>query len=228
MGRLKLLGKGSKRPTTANDTPAAATPVAPLEIKDVRPYLLRSHPFLNKMLTSSLSQARSIEEQQQQLALDTVFSQPLMPCPLVEAPRIDYDPDMAIIISEEADDTWSVRYRGLVGTSYEDMAVLEQKSPFWLLDFLLGNRTSVKEPPKVVRFLLRYSPIDSVLTFSSLAVLRSRAVEGRQRQRTHSSRAPERVRSLPLVRLPRLRWLFLLYQKRPLDRQPKPPSPQSL
>lgn len=69
----------------------------------------------------------------------------------MEAPPIQYAPDMAIIISEETGDAWSVKYRGLVGTSYEDMGVLEQKAPLWLLDFLLGNRIPAKEPVKVVR-----------------------------------------------------------------------------
>lgn len=35
MGRLKFLGKGTKKPNSMADTPAAATPVAPLEITDV-------------------------------------------------------------------------------------------------------------------------------------------------------------------------------------------------
>ncbi|GAA5887701.1 hypothetical protein JCM6882_001502 [Rhodosporidiobolus microsporus] len=127
MGRLKFLGKGSKKAPNAQETPAPTTPVATTAVKD----------------------DRTIEEQQQQQILDSVFSHPLSPCPLVDAPRIAYHPDMAIIISEEAGDTWTVSYRGLVGTAYSDMAILEQKSPLWLLDFLLGNRILLKEPPKV-------------------------------------------------------------------------------
>ncbi|GAA6023731.1 hypothetical protein JCM10207_000238 [Rhodosporidiobolus poonsookiae] len=126
MGRLRLLGKGSKK-STAAEAPALTTPVVETVQED----------------------GRTIEEQQQQFILDTVFSQPLAPCPLVDAPRIRYDPDMAVIISEELGDAWSVKYRGLVGTSYEDRAVLEQNAPLWLLDFLLGNRTFVKDPVKV-------------------------------------------------------------------------------
>ncbi|GAA5976777.1 hypothetical protein JCM11641_000868 [Rhodosporidiobolus odoratus] len=126
MGRLKMLGKGSKRPSTASETPVPATPIA-----------------------TAVVDGRSIEEQQQQIILDTLFAQPLAPCPLLDAPRLQYDPDMAIIISEETGDAWNVKYRGLVGTSFHDMAVLEQKAPFWLLDFLLSNRVSTKEPAKV-------------------------------------------------------------------------------
>ncbi|GAA5835256.1 hypothetical protein JCM11251_006661 [Rhodosporidiobolus azoricus] len=126
MGRLKLLGKGSRKASIAQEAPAPA-PLASAVVKD----------------------NRSIEEQQQQQILDSVFGHPLAPCPLLDAPRISYNPDMAVIISEEAGDTWSVIYRGLVGTAYADLAILEQKSPLWLLDFLLGNRILLKEPVKV-------------------------------------------------------------------------------
>ncbi|BGP12717.1 hypothetical protein JCM10213_008855 [Rhodosporidiobolus nylandii] len=127
MGRLKMLGKGSKRPSAAPETPTLATPAAPTPVHD----------------------RRSLEEQQQQQILDSVFSHPLAPCPLIDAPPIRYHPNMAVIISEEAGDAWSVKYRGLVGTTYEDMSVLEQKAPLWLLDFLLGNRVHLKEAAKV-------------------------------------------------------------------------------
>ncbi|GAA5905207.1 uncharacterized protein JCM6883_006320 [Sporobolomyces salmoneus] len=126
MGRLKMLGKGSKRSTTATELPTIATTITQPVVDD-----------------------RPIEEQQQSRVLDSVFSRPLAPCPLVDAPRIRYDPDMAIIISEETSDAWAVKYRGLVGTSYEDMAVLEQNAPLWLLDFLLGNRVNCRDPAKV-------------------------------------------------------------------------------
>lgn len=99
-------------------------------------------------------QNRPLDVRQQEYILETVFSRPLAPCPLVDAPRLSYDPDMAVIISEETGDAWSVKYRGLVGTSYEDVPVLEQNAPLWLLDFLLGNRTMQKEPVKVVSSIL--------------------------------------------------------------------------
>ncbi|BGP04746.1 hypothetical protein JCM10049v2_000548 [Rhodotorula toruloides] len=127
MGRLRFLGKNSKKASAQADSQPAAAPVLPPVVHD----------------------GRSLEEQQQQQILDTVFARPLAPCPFVEAPPTQYAPDMAIIISEETGDAWSVKYRGLVGTSYEDMGVLEQKAPLWLLDFLLGNRIPAKEPVKV-------------------------------------------------------------------------------
>ncbi|GAA5947003.1 hypothetical protein JCM3765_002113 [Sporobolomyces pararoseus] len=126
MGRLKMLGKGSKRANTSTELPTIATTI-----------------------TQPIVDDRPIEVQQQSRVLDAVFSRPLAPCPLVDAPRIRYDPDMAIIISEETSDAWAVKYRGLVGTSYEDMSVLEQKAPLWLLEFLLGNRVNLRDPAKV-------------------------------------------------------------------------------
>lgn len=79
-----------------------------------------------------------------------------------------------MIISEETGDAWSVKYRGLVGTSYEDVPVLEQNAPLWLLDFLLGNRTVQKEPVKVVsgsRCILVYASTEALN--STLAPCRS-------------------------------------------------------
>ena len=164
MGRLRAFGKNSKKASTAPESQPLATPITQTLPADVRhspslcspscgvPSSLLNADILT--LPPSLvarSQNRTLEEQQQQAILDTVFAHPLAPCPLVDAPRISYDPDMAIILSEETGDAWSVKYRGLVGTSYEDMSVLEQKAPFWLLDFLLGNRTHVKDALKVVR-----------------------------------------------------------------------------
>ncbi|GAA5883735.1 hypothetical protein JCM3774_001666 [Rhodotorula dairenensis] len=125
MGRLRMLGKNQKK--NSADVQPITTPTVSQVIEDTRP----------------------LEVRQQEHILETVFSRPLAPCPLVDAPRLSYDPDMAIIISEETGDAWSVKYRGLVGTSYEDMPVLEQNAPLWLLDFLLGNRTLQKEPVKV-------------------------------------------------------------------------------
>lgn len=59
---------------------------------------------------------------------------------------------MAVIISEEKDQgaAWQVTYRGLVGTGRADLTSLEQHSPLWLLDFLLGNRILAREPVKIV------------------------------------------------------------------------------
>lgn len=155
MGRLKMLGKGSKRTTTSSELPTIATTI-----------------------TQPIVDDRPIEEQQQSRVLDSVFSRPLAPCPLVDAPRIRYDPDMAIIISEETSDAWAVKYRGLVGTSYEDMSVLEQKAPLWLLDFLLGNRVNLRDPAKVVSGSFA-CPQESPLTRSFLPVVRSSALERR-------------------------------------------------
>ncbi|GJN91586.1 hypothetical protein Rhopal_004609-T1 [Rhodotorula paludigena] len=127
MGRLRAFGKTSKKASNAPEAQSLATPI----------------------LQPIVADNRTIEEQQQQQVLDSVFAHPLTPCGRIEAPPLRYDPDMAIIISEEMGDAWTVKYRGLVGTSYDDMSVLEQKAPRWLLEFLLGNRTPFKEPAKV-------------------------------------------------------------------------------
>lgn len=76
-----------------------------------------------------------------------------MPASSVDAPDLDLDQDMAVIISEEKDQgaAWQVTYRGLVATGRSDLAALEQNSPLWLLDFVLGNRVMPRDPVKIVR-----------------------------------------------------------------------------
>ncbi|KAK4058019.1 hypothetical protein OIO90_000758 [Microbotryomycetes sp. JL221] len=131
MGRFKMLGKGSKRPTIDTDVPASSSPVivTPVEPKDTRP----------------------LEEQQQHLILETIFSRPLTPATYLDAPPLHLPHDIAINISEEKDQgaAWQVTYRGLVGTGRADLSALEQKAPLWLMDFLLGNRVLTREPIKV-------------------------------------------------------------------------------
>ncbi|KAM0793263.1 hypothetical protein ACM66B_000725 [Microbotryomycetes sp. NB124-2] len=130
MGRLKMLGKSSKRPTIDTDV-SSASPVivTPVEPKDTRP----------------------IEEQQQHMILETIFSRPLVPPGYLEAPPLHLPHDIAINISEEKDQgaAWQVTYRGLVGTGRADLSALEQKAPMWLMDFLLGNRVLTREPVKL-------------------------------------------------------------------------------
>ncbi|KAM0745659.1 WD40 repeat-like protein [Meredithblackwellia eburnea MCA 4105] len=134
MGRLRLLGKSSKRPSTGEVFESSqAAPVVPETPGD---------DPLSKL---------SIEERQQHRILEAVLSGPLVPCPLLDAPSLRYQDDMAVLISEETPDAsaWAVTYRGLIGTAREDVHVLEQKAPFWLLDFLLGNRIVAKDPVKI-------------------------------------------------------------------------------
>ncbi|KAL8278770.1 hypothetical protein RQP46_008839 [Phenoliferia psychrophenolica] len=136
MGRLRMIGKSSKRPTTG-------------EVFDQGP-VPENRP-VEETLGQEPKVVRTLEEEQQYQILDLVLSLPLTPCPTYEAPQLRFRPDMAILISEETPDAaaWGVTYRGIIGTSSEDVCVLEQKAPFWLLEFLLGNRIPVKDPVKI-------------------------------------------------------------------------------
>lgn len=57
------------------------------------------------------------------------------------------------MISEQTDRAqaagYTVVFRGLVGTAGTDSHVLEQELPLFVLDFLLGNKTFLKEPVKI-------------------------------------------------------------------------------
>lgn len=83
----------------------------------------------------------------QQEIVQSVLLRPFQPCGLAEAPKLELPPETAILISEEGTEsgTWEVTYRGLVSTTEEDWHVLESVSPGWLLEFLWGNRTILKD-----------------------------------------------------------------------------------
>ena len=77
------------------------------------------------------------------------------------------------MIAEETGDgsAWAVTYRGLTSTTKEDVHVIEQTAPLWLLDFLLGNRVQLRDPVKIVslHFYSRggsSSMLDSLLCYS--------------------------------------------------------------
>ncbi|KAK4699804.1 WD repeat-containing protein 48, partial [Phenoliferia sp. Uapishka_3] len=143
MGRLRGLGKSSKRPATGEV----------FEQKSEQETMAIVDESGGNKITHFCrpSQIRTVEEEQQHQILEMVFSLPLTPCPSVDAPYLRYPRDMAVLISEETPDAsaWGVTYRGIIGTSSEDVHVLEQKAPFWLLDFLLGNRVPAKDPVKI-------------------------------------------------------------------------------
>ena len=83
--------------------------------------------------------------------LEQLFAKPLTPLSWRETPRLPFAPDMAIILSESSADagSWEVIYRGLVRSTSDDVAVLEDRGPVWLLDFLLGNRVVARDPVKL-------------------------------------------------------------------------------
>lgn len=84
--------------------------------------------------------------------LEQILAKPITPCPPEEAPPLRLSPQMAVMIAEETGDgsAWAVTYRGLTGTTKEDVHFIEHVAPLWLLDFLLGNRVLLRDPVKIV------------------------------------------------------------------------------
>lgn len=80
--------------------------------------------------------------------------------PINEAPLLSYDPSTGVTISLKLPDAvgHSVVYRGLVATGAMDMRVLEQTLPLYVLDWLLGNKCIVKDPPKISFILSPWDP----------------------------------------------------------------------
>ncbi|CAG8682200.1 15004_t:CDS:10, partial [Acaulospora morrowiae] len=75
---------------------------------------------------------------------------------LNEAPEIQIPPHTTIIISEETPEasTYVDLYRGTVGSLDKDAEIIEKKAPAWLIEFLIKNKVSPKEPTKI-GFILR-------------------------------------------------------------------------
>lgn len=85
--------------------------------------------------------------------IQSIFSKPFQPIGEMDAPKIKLTSDIMILISEAGNESgaWEVRYRGLVKEDEDedeaeaDWMALEMVGPGWLLEYLLGNRTIIKE-----------------------------------------------------------------------------------
>lgn len=150
LGRLKALSRGQRRrqsqdPSAGIGSAGAACGSGASSTGSLSgPRLRRSQttPELGPEQVLALERSRA-----QQEIVQSVLLRPFQPCGLAEAPKLELPPETAILISEEGTEsgTWEVTYRGLVSTTEEDWHVLESVSPGWLLEFLWGNRTILKD-----------------------------------------------------------------------------------
>lgn len=95
--------------------------------------------------------------------LEELFGKPLAPASLQEMPRLPLPQDTAVIISQSSADagSWEAVYRGLVSCTEHDTEVLEQTAPMWLLDCLLSNHVTARDPVKLSFTLSPWKPADS-------------------------------------------------------------------
>lgn len=143
LSRFKSFGRPKRGADKTQDTDIPSAPPTPAAV-DVAESAA-DHPLAHL----------SPEQRLQRETVDAILARPIQPCGPIDAPPLSLPPDMPILISEESHDSgaWEVTYRGLVRTTEDDMSMLEATMPAWLLELLLGNRTVVKEAPKVAFML---------------------------------------------------------------------------
>ncbi|KAI5123015.1 hypothetical protein M0805_007636 [Coniferiporia weirii] len=124
MGRLKNLGKSSRRAATEVDN----TPTL-------------EHPFNES--NGNDTEDRLLSPSPPKTLIQRLKSQPFTPPSSSEIPTLAIPTDVAIIVSEDLSSGWTPVYRGSVGSTADDVRTLEDTLPEWLLEFLLAN----KAPP---------------------------------------------------------------------------------
>ncbi|KAH9475511.1 UBP9-binding protein [Psilocybe cubensis] len=133
MGRLRNFGKIGKRPVS--DVPNVsnvATPTAETP-----------HP----------ADGRTTVEIER-TPLQTLLSAPLTPPSSADAPLHPLSPQTIVLISEEAQPSYTTLYRRDVAHIHEDIEALENAMPMWLTEYLLLNKIPLSTPLAKLSFVL--------------------------------------------------------------------------
>ncbi|TFY58900.1 hypothetical protein EVJ58_g6121 [Rhodofomes roseus] len=136
MGRLKALGKGTKRQASEA---GASTPGGTLQGTD-----------------SATTNVGETTQAASKSPAQSLLSGPINPPPASDAPPLPISPYTPLIISEEAVSGWTTIYRGQVASAASDVRTLEEVMPFWLLEYLLANRAPSVTVTKISFVLLPF------------------------------------------------------------------------
>lgn len=81
----------------------------------------------------------------------TTLPGPFTPPSWYEIPRVHFTDALVYYLAEESTDTaaWPVTYRALVSATSEQVPVLEQSLPPWVINLLLYNQIPLAQPPKI-------------------------------------------------------------------------------
>ncbi|KDR71860.1 hypothetical protein GALMADRAFT_253641 [Galerina marginata CBS 339.88] len=133
IGRLKSFGKITKRPVS--DIPNMSTLPTPAEIP-------------NEV------DASAAQVQVELTPLQKILAGPLNPPASVDAPLYPLAPNTTVLISEEAQPSYTTIYRRNVGNIHNDVEAVETAMPIWLAEYLLLNRTPPLAPLTKLSFVL--------------------------------------------------------------------------
>ncbi|THH05585.1 hypothetical protein EW145_g4683 [Phellinidium pouzarii] len=137
MGRLKNLGKGSRRAATEAETPSAS-----------------GNPSNDRSEGEGEGDDPTLSPSPPMTFIQHLKSQPLTPPSSSEAPTLAIPFDVSIIVSEDLSSGWMPMYRGSVGTTAADIHILEDALPEWILEFLLMSKAPVAPVTKMSFVLL--------------------------------------------------------------------------
>ncbi|KAF8063588.1 hypothetical protein FPV67DRAFT_1701521 [Lyophyllum atratum] len=142
MGRLKNFGK-TKRPSSD----ATSSPVIGAVVPEA--------------LAASEDASRTIQLDIVKTPAQLLLSGPITPPPSVEAPTYTIPPNTTVVISEEAAPSFTAVYRGTASSMKQDVRVLEEVMPLWLMEYLLLNKLPpIPAHPKISFVLLPWPTPD--------------------------------------------------------------------
>ncbi|THH26331.1 hypothetical protein EUX98_g7852 [Antrodiella citrinella] len=134
MNRFKVFGAKSKRHTTEFTTSSGSSHIG----------------------EASSASADAASSPVPKTPLQHLLAEPITPPSSNEAPTLPIPSDTAMIISEEAMSGWTTIYRGNISDTGNDVRVLEETMPVWLLEYLLANKTPTITIVKISFVLLPY------------------------------------------------------------------------
>ncbi|THH15451.1 hypothetical protein EW146_g5015 [Bondarzewia mesenterica] len=139
MGRLKSLGKISKRPM---NEPGSLTP---------RPVTSdgEQNPSQDPIEVATPGPAARTPVQ-------AITSGTLNPPTSADGPTLPLNPVIPVMVAEEASPGWTIVYRGSVASTGADLHALEEAMPMWLLEFLLQSKAPAVSITKIGFVLLPY------------------------------------------------------------------------
>lgn len=154
MGRLKNLGKSSRRTATDVETPSATISSSTTADESDSEKVCLQRMAIDLTLISSKA---NLVPQQKTFA-QRLKSQPYSPPSSAECPPLSIPPSTIIVITEESEAGWNPLFRAPISDIGADSQGLEELMPGWLLEFLYLNRTPAV-PLNKVSFVLLPAPV---------------------------------------------------------------------
>lgn len=146
MGRMmKGFGKGTVRKLTGdttNGSPVIGAPPTPAEpLLVAEPEVMDCCSFTAiRLLNTRCWQEITPDAIVQKTPAQTLLAGPFNPPTSVDAPRNPFPQHTPLVISEDGSPSRNMVYRGTVGSTGQDVRVLEDVMPMWLLEYLLLNK----------------------------------------------------------------------------------------